>query len=211
MDISYINENTNESEAMFTSTDKRSYFYESITYVPTSIVSPIIWSDENIFSDAVFDITNSGDLSVTSAIAKVFMSFDPYGITVLPNRLKCYDQLSEEKRYIIAINNELDVMDENKSSFEVKIRQYDPEKHGYNVPIEEQKSLITKRIKSLYIDEGKLKSYPENKRHIFRVKGTNNFFFSSQMFDEIYKIALNGLASGLTAFKFSSDDKAPRR
>lgn len=211
MELSYINENTEESDAMFMCSDKREHLYEDMEYTPVSSLNPIIWEDAESYSEAIFDITNSGDLSVTKPIADVFMSFDPYGVSVLPNRLLCMDGLSTQERYIIAINNELDVLDKEKSIIEIVSEHYDPEEHGHDVPLDERESFHSQLIHKLYIDKEKLKSYPIQFRHVFRVKGTNSFFFSSEIYDELYNIALQGLASGLTAFKFDINEEAPRR
>lgn len=209
MKLAYINENTGESDAMFMCSDKREYLYEDLEFIPISALNPIVWEDEDSYSEAVFDITNSGDLSVTSAIANVFMSFDPYGIAVLPNRLGCMDGLSTQERYIIAINNELDVLDEEKSFVESIVEHYDLEEHSYEVPFDERESFHSIIVHKLYIDEKKLTSYPMCRRHIFRVAGTNSIFFSSEIYEELYNIALEGLACGLTAFKFDINEEAP--
>ncbi len=211
MDIAYINERLEQSEALFMCDDKREFLYEDMDYVPVSALSSLIWTDEDTYSEAVFDITSSGDLSVTEPIAKLFMSFDPFGITVLPNRLKCMDGISTQKRYIIAINNELDVLDENKSVVEVRTTYYDSKKHGYDIPEEDKNPIVSVLVHTLYIDEDKLLSYPENRRNIFRVKETNKFFFSSDIYECLYNLALDGLACGLTAYKFSTNEEAPRR
>ncbi|WP_413731081.1 MULTISPECIES: imm11 family protein [unclassified Shewanella] len=211
MELAYINENTEESDAMFSCSDNRGHLYEDMDYIPVSALSAVIWEDEDSYSEAVFDITNSGDLSVTKPIADVFMSFDPYGVAFLPNKLQCMDGLSTQQRYIIAINNELDVLDEEKSSIESFVEHYDPKEHGYDVPLEERESFHSVLVQKLYLDREKLETYPMNRRHIFRVKGTNSFFFSSEIYDELYIIARQGLACGLTAFKFDVDDEAPRR
>ncbi|MGI3001698.1 imm11 family protein [Shewanella algae] len=211
MELAYINENTEESDAMFSCSDNREHLYEDMDYIPVSALSAVIWEDEDSYSEAVFDITNSGDLSVTKPIADVFMSFDPYGVAFLPNRLQCMDGLSTQQRYIIAINNELDVLDQEKSNIESFVEHYDPKEHGYDVPLEERESFHSVLVQKLYLDREKLETYPMNRRHIFRVKGTNSFFFSSEIYDELYIIARQGLACGLTAFKFDVDDEAPRR
>lgn len=211
MQLSYINELLEKSYAAFMCVDKRECLYENMEYIPVTSRHPIVWEDKDSYSEAVFDITNSGDLSVTQPIAEVFMSFDPYGVVALPNQLECMDGLSEQKRYIIAINNEIDVIDEEKSVIKHRVRYYDPEEDGYDVPLEAQKPIHSIFVKKLYIDKEKLKSYPKHKTHIFRVKGTNNFFFSLEVYDALYEIALEGLAAGLTAFPFDIDEEAPRR
>ncbi|MEL4426566.1 hypothetical protein AAEH84_12335 [Shewanella indica] len=80
MELAYINENTEESDAMFRCSDNREYLFEDMDYIPVSALSAVIWEDEDSYSEAVFDITKSGDLSVTKPIADVFMSFAPYGV-----------------------------------------------------------------------------------------------------------------------------------
>ncbi|WP_226683930.1 hypothetical protein [Shewanella indica] len=83
------------------------------------------------------------------------------------------DALSTQQRYIIAINNELDVLDEDKSVIKNVIRHYAPQKHGYDVPLEEQKPFHSIIVSKLDLDREKLETYPMSRRHIFRVKGTN--------------------------------------
>lgn len=195
---------------MFMVDDLRSYLYEYIDFYPVSVISPVIWSDENMMAGGVFDITNSGDLSVTAPIAEVFMSFDPYGVSVLPSRLHCVDGASEQVRYIVAINNEVDLVDEDKSSIETKVIHYNPEKHGYDVPLEERKSIVSHRVSRLYLDEKKLKSFPEFKRHMFRVKNTETFFFSEEVFNALCEIGRKGKARGLTAYPFDVTEQAPK-
>ncbi|WP_299022837.1 DUF1629 domain-containing protein [uncultured Photobacterium sp.] len=209
MKVAYVNEDLMESNSMFMVADEREYLYSNMDYVPCSSINPIIWKDECMVSFGVFDITNSGDLSVTAPIAEVFMSFDPYGVEVYPNKLKCSDGDSDQVRYIIAINNEVDVKDDEKSVIETKIIKYDPEKHGSDVPEEDKKDLIRNRVRRLYLSEDKLNSLPDSHRHIFRVKNTEAFFFSEEVYNALYEIALEGKASGLTAYTFDTDDMAP--
>ena len=210
MKIARINEALSASNAIFMADDARAYFYEDIDFTPVSIAAPIIWSDDNVLARHVFDITNAGDLSVTAKVAEIFMSFDPYGITVLPNRLNCADGMSEQVRYVIAINNVIDVMDEDKSHIETKVRHFDPEKHGYDVPLDERKSIISQRISKLYLSEEKISKVAESKRHIFRVKGANVFFFSKDIFDVIYPLVENDTIYGLEGGLHDLSKKLPK-
>ena len=210
MEVAIINEDLMESNAMFMVADAREYLYSTMEYHPCSSIHPIIWEDESMVSFGVFDITNSGDLSVTAPIAEVFMSFDPYGIEVYPNKLDCADGMSEQQRYVIAINNIVDVVDDEKSIIDNLIIKYDPEEHGYDVPIENQADESMLHIIRLYLSEEKLKALPEAKRHIFRPEGTDTFFFSEEIYNALYKIALEGKASGLTAYTFDIKEKAPK-
>ncbi|SGZ03143.1 Putative uncharacterized protein [Moritella viscosa] len=210
MKIAKINEALYASNAMFMSDDARAYLYEDIDYIPVSIAAPIIWTDDNVLARHVFDITNAGDLSVTAKVAEIFMSFDPYGITVLPNRLDCADGMSEQVRYVIAINNEIDVLDEDKSHIERKVRHYDPEEHGYDLPLEERGSYVTERIDELYLSEEKMKKVPKCKRHIFRVKGVNVFFFSNEIYDVVYPLTLNETIYGIDGGRFDLSNRIPK-
>ncbi|TOP40841.1 hypothetical protein CGH16_25270, partial [Vibrio parahaemolyticus] len=47
MELAYINENTDESDAMFMCSDKREYLYEDLEFIPISALNPIIWEDED--------------------------------------------------------------------------------------------------------------------------------------------------------------------
>jgi len=210
MKIARLNEALSASNAMFMADDARAYFYEDIDFIPVSIAAPIIWTDDNVLARHVFDITNAGDLSVTAKVAEIFMSFDPYGITVLPNRLDCADGMSEQVRYVIAINNVIDVLDEDKSHIETKVRHFDPEKYGYDVPLDERKSIVSQRISKLYLSEEKMSKVAESKRHIFRVKGANVFFFSKDIFDVIYPLVENDTIYGLDGGLHDLSKKLPK-
>ena len=210
MKVAYINEKLITSNAMFIASDNRDFLYSDMDFNPTSTQYPIVWEDKNMVSFGVFDITNSGDLSVTAPIAEVFMSFDPYGVEFYPNRLNCADGMSDQIRYIIAIHNEVDVVDIDKSHIEKMVIKYNPEKHGYDIPDEDKKDVIMYRTSRLFLSEEKIQNLPENKKHIFRVKDTEAFFFSEEVYNALYNIAVDGKASGLTAYTFDTNEKAPK-
>jgi hypothetical protein len=74
MELAYINENTEESDAMFSCSDNRGHLYEDMDYIPVSALSAVIWEDEDSYSEAVFDITNSGDLSARIQLRSATLS-----------------------------------------------------------------------------------------------------------------------------------------
>ncbi|GAB1073550.1 MAG: hypothetical protein SAqTSA_36570 [Shewanella algae] len=41
MELAYINENTEESDAMFSCSDNREYLYEDMDYIPVSALSAV--------------------------------------------------------------------------------------------------------------------------------------------------------------------------
>lgn len=69
-------------------------------------------------------IVDCGDLSVSRLFAEILMSFDPFGIEYYPSQLKLEDG-EVQNRYILAINNIIDVLDEERSDIEISPRSGD--------------------------------------------------------------------------------------
>lgn len=168
MNFALITENYFASRVSFTPVDNRESLYSTNDYCPTSAKNAIIWQDFDGGSmSGVGPIVDSGDLSVSAAFAENLMSFDPYGIEVYPSTLKL-DDGSVENRYLLAINNLIDVLDEKKSDIEMS------PKSG-NIIVHE-----------LYLSEAKLRAIPLEKRVVFRVKGAETaMFFCEEFFDVI--------------------------
>ena len=114
MNFSIISENYFTSTSSFTCVDNREPLYSKSTYEPTSSKDPFIWEDLDSSLNNVGHISDNGDLCVSKEFADLVMSFDPYGIECYPAELRCKDG-SLENRYILALNNIIDVMDEYKS------------------------------------------------------------------------------------------------
>ncbi|MBO2562659.1 imm11 family protein [Shewanella algae] len=166
MYFSLITENYFTSTTSFTCIDNRELLYSTDEFKPTSSLRPIVWQDqESADTSKIGHIIDSGDLSISKDLAEIIMSFDPYGVEFYPSKLTLKNSEVSE-RYLLAINNVIDVIDEEESDIEVS---------PYNG------DLI---IHDLYISEEKLKNTPFNKRVVFRVKGAETaMFFCEEVFN----------------------------
>ncbi|MEL4408293.1 imm11 family protein [Shewanella algae] len=166
MYFSLITENYFTSTTSFTCIDNREFLYSTDEFKPTSSLRPIVWQDqESADTSKIGHIIDSGDLSISKDLAEIIMSFDPYGVEFYPSKLTLKNSEVSE-RYLLAINNVIDVIDEEESDIEVS---------PYNG------DLI---IHDLYISEEKLKNTPFNKRVVFRVKGAETaMFFCEEVFN----------------------------
>ncbi|MCE9783056.1 imm11 family protein [Shewanella algae] len=166
MYFSLITENYFTSTTSFSCIDNRELLYSTDEFKPTSSLRPIVWQDqESADTSKIGHIIDSGDLSISKDLAEIIMSFDPYGVEFYPSKLTLKNSEVSE-RYLLAINNVIDVIDEEESDIEVS---------PYNG------DLI---IHDLYISEEKLKNTPFNKRVVFRVKGAETaMFFCEEVFN----------------------------
>ncbi|WP_335899756.1 imm11 family protein [Shewanella algae] len=166
MYFSLITENYFTSTTSFTCIDNRELLYSTDEFKPTSSLRPIVWQDqESADTSKIGHIIDSGDLSISKDLAEIIMSFDPYGVEFYPSKLTLKNSEVSE-RYLLVINNVIDVIDEEESDIEVS---------PYNG------DLI---IHDLYISEEKLKNTPFNKRVVFRVKGAETaMFFCEEVFN----------------------------
>ncbi len=168
MYFALITENYFTSKTSFTCIDDREYLYSSNDFNPTSLLTPIVWQDqENRKGVSVGHIADNGDLSVSKELAEIIMSFDPYGIECYPSKLLLNDSELDD-RYLLAINNVIDVMDDEKSDIEISPYSGNPIVHD------------------LYLSEQKLKNIPLQNRVIFRVSGAETaMFFCEEIFNII--------------------------
>jgi hypothetical protein len=190
MYCSLITENYFTSSVIFTSVDNRESLYSTNIFHPTSSENSIVWQESESGSiKNVGPIVDCGDLSVSSGFASKLMSFDPYGVEVYPSKLKLDDgQL--EGRYLVAVNNIIDVLDENKSDIEISPRS------GKKI------------VHELYFSEEKLRSIPMDKRIAFRVKGAETaLFFCEELFDVLDSSSEFDV---LRKAKISTNDIAPK-
>lgn len=189
MYFSLITENYLASSVNFTQVDIREPMYATNDYHPTSSEHPIVWKDlERGRVNRVGPIVDCGDLSVSSTFAQKLMSFDPFGVEVYPSRLKL-DDGELEGRYLIAVNNVIDVLDEERSRIKKSPRSG---------------NLI---VHDLYISDEKLSKIPLEKRVAFRVKGANTTtFFCEELFDVIVR---DREFDPLRKAKLSTDNEAP--
>ncbi|MCE7557191.1 imm11 family protein [Aliivibrio fischeri] len=182
MNYSVITENYFSAKTSFSCIGSREMLYSKNNYEPTSSINPIIWENSNGLIKDITHIIDNGDLCVSEEFAQLIMSFDPYGIETYPAKLILSDG-TIEKRYILALNNIIDVMDDEKSITEISPKR--------------NKILV----QALYLSEEKLLTYPLEKRILFRVKGAEIATFYSEdiydlinnneRFNELRKIILN--------------------
>ncbi|WP_244291694.1 MULTISPECIES: hypothetical protein [Vibrio] len=93
------------------------------------------------------------------------MSFDPYGIEFYPAQINNHDG-SLAGRYILALNNVIDVIEEIRSE-----TRKSPKRN---------KILIME----LFLSKDKLENHPVNKRILFRVKGAETAtIFCEELYD----------------------------
>ena len=190
MYFSLISENYFTSSVNFTSVDNREAMYSTNDFHPTSAVNTIVWQDlEGGKVNNVGPIVDCGDLSVSSTFAEKLMSFDPFGIETYPSKLKL-DDGELENRYLIAINNVIDVLDEENSDIDISPRS------GRQI------------VHELYLSDEKLSRVPVAKRVAFRVKGVATaMFFCEELFDVVDSIPEFDV---LRKAKISTDDEAPK-
>ncbi|MGR5286338.1 hypothetical protein ACP3V5_13525 [Vibrio maritimus] len=169
MRFSIISEDFKRSMASFVCVDSREPLYSSSTYEPTSSLESIIWESEDGNIKGIGNIADNGDLCVSREFAELVMSFDPYGIECYPATIKLANG-TLDSRYLLALNNVVDVIDEVKS----KMRK-SPKR---------DKMLI----KGLYISEDKLTELPICKRVVFRIKGAETYTIFCH---EIYDLVVN--------------------
>ena len=190
MYFSLITENYFTSGVNFTQVDYRESMYSTNDYHPTSAENAVIWKDlEGGRVNRVGPIVDCGDLSVSSIFAEKLMSFDPYGIEFYPSKLKL-DDGELDGRYLIAVNNVIDVLDDNRSRIKKSPRSG---------------NLI---VHELYLSEEKLSKIPLENRVAFRVKGADTtIFFCEELFDAIESVPE---FDALRKAKISTDNKAPK-
>ncbi len=166
--FSLITENYFTSKTSFTCIDDREFLYSTNDFNPTASFNPIVWQDqENHKGVSVGHIADNGDLSVSKDLAEIIMSFDPYGIEFYPSKLLLNDSALDD-RYLLAVNNFIDVMDDEKSDIEISPYSGNPIVHD------------------LYLSEHKLKNIPLQNRVLFRVKGAEtSMFFCEEIFNII--------------------------
>lgn len=187
MEIAYINEDFNQGESLFTAVDTRSSFYEDNDFTPTSCIKEIVWTDDNISEIEALDLIRDGAFNVTRPIAELIMSFDPYGVEFYPARLTCSGDGVLTERYILAVDNLVDVVDFDKS---VK---------------------VTDVTTHFYLSDEKIKKLPEAKRHVFKPIGMTKTFFSIELFEALVRLDQEGkINTSIVAFSFDTSEETPR-
>ncbi len=187
MDIAYINEDFNEGESLFSTADIRSSFYDDNDFIPTSCRNEIVWADDNIFEMEALDLIRGGAFNVTRAIAELIMSFDPYGVEFYPAKLTCSGDEILTERYIIAVDNLVDVVDYDKS---IKITD------------------VTTRF---FLSDVKINKLADSKKHVFKPIGMTKTFFSIELFDALVRLDEEGkINTSIVAFSFDTSEETPR-
>ncbi|OCH19490.1 imm11 family protein [Aliivibrio logei] len=190
MYFSLITENYFTSRVSFTCVDGREFFYSTNFYHPTTSNNSIVWKDfEGGKVTQVGPIADNGDLSVNSQFAQKLMSFDPYAVEVYPSKLELEDGVVEN-RYLLAINNIIDVLDYEKSDIEISPRS------GKQI------------VHILYLSEKKLKKIPLEQRVAFRVKGVETAMFFCEEFFNI--IDSDSRFNSLRKEKIDINNRAPK-
>ncbi|OBT16682.1 hypothetical protein A9266_19025 [Vibrio tasmaniensis] len=189
MKFSIISENFQVSSTSFTCIDNREPLYSKSKYEPTSSKSPIVWEALDGSTKQVGNIADNGDLCVTKEFAEIVMSFDPYGIECYPVTLKLSDG-SLTDRYLLALNNVIDVIDDVKSR-----TRKSPKRN---------KILVME----LYLSKNKLAQIPFQKRILFRVQGADT---ATVFCEEIYDlVAEDDRYSDLRMFKLECNQEVPK-
>ncbi|NOI59680.1 MULTISPECIES: DUF1629 domain-containing protein [Vibrio] len=187
MEIAYINEDFNEGESLFTSVDIRSSFYDDNDFTPTSCINEIVWTDDDISDMEALDLIRGGAFNVTRPIAELIMSFDPYGVEFYPAKLTCSGDGALTERYIVAVDNLVDVVDFDRS---IKVTD------------------VTTRF---YLSDEKIRKLPESKRHVFKPIGMTKTFFSIELFDALVRLDAEGkINTSIVAFSFDTSEETPR-
>ncbi|UUM32476.1 imm11 family protein [Vibrio japonicus] len=189
MHFSIISEDYRAPSTSFTCIDNREPLYSKSTLEPTSSYEPIVWEATDGSIKGVGNIADNGDLCVSKELAELVMSFDPYGIECYPAELRFRDG-TLNKRYILAINNIVDAMDELKSR-----TRKSPKRN---------KILVME----LYLSEEKLRQVPFHKRVLFRVHGAET---ATIFCEEIYDLVNCGnMFNDLRTLKLDCDKEVPK-
>lgn len=187
MEVAYINEDFNEGESLFIPIDIRSSFYDDNDFIPTTSVSEIVWYDDDILSIEALDLIRAGAFNVTKSIAELIMSFDPYGVEVYPAKLKCSGEGVLAERYILAVDNLVDVVDFDKC---IK---------------------VTDVTTSFFLSDEKIMKLPESKRHVFKPIGMTKTFFSIELLEALVRLDEEGnINTSIVAFSFDTTEETPR-
>ncbi|OBT16705.1 hypothetical protein BCT35_21410 [Vibrio lentus] len=147
----------------------------------------MVWSDKDLANIEALDIIDASCLNVTKEIAEVIMSFDPYGVEVYPATLKCGSNQTLTGRYLVTVDNEVDVIDQDRSL------------------------KVTDTTTRFYLSEEKILALEPSKSHVFNPKGMLKTFFSNELFEALVVIAQAGkIKTSIVAYTFDTLDETPR-
>nr|WP_086937945.1 DUF1629 domain-containing protein [Thaumasiovibrio occultus] len=194
--LATLSEDLLSNDIMAKPSDAREYLHSHNRYIPVSSDNYFVWDIGEADIDALPDMIDKGDRVVSKAVMDVIMSWDPYGVIFVPVKLKSNDSLSDS-RYIMAVNNIIDVMDEENSFV------FTRDNSRYNLPPD----IV---VNELYISETKYAQICESKKHIFRVKGADGtIFFSAQMANTVWDVAVSEGLQGMVMQPFDFNEEAP--
>ncbi|SGZ03181.1 Putative uncharacterized protein [Moritella viscosa] len=195
-ELATFSENLLSNDIMSQALDSREFLYSSQKFVPISMINPIIWEAAGADMTGIPDILDKGDRIISKVVMEAIMAWDPYAVVVLPAALKADDGLAKD-RYLLSVNNIIDVMDEDESFIFMK------DLSDYDLPPE-------LKVAELFIDAEKYHVIPEHKKHIFRVKGSDDtIFFSMELVKHVWDIAMQADCQGIVYTPFDFDEEAP--
>lgn len=195
-ELATFSENLLSNDIMSQARDAREFLYSSEKFTPTSSLNPIIWEADGAQMDGIPDILDKGDRIISKVVMDAIMAWDPYAVTVLPAALQTDNGLSTQ-RYLLSVDNIIDVMDEEESYMFMR------DLSDYDLPPE----LI---VNELFIDPEKYHAIAEHKKHIFRVKGSDDtIFFSMALVKHVWEIAMQADCQGIVYTPFDFDEEAP--
>ncbi|SHO23005.1 Putative uncharacterized protein [Moritella viscosa] len=195
-ELATFSENLLSNDIMSQTLDSREFLYSSQKFVPISVINPIIWEAADADMMGIPDILDKGDRIISKVVMEAIMAWDPYAVVVLPAALKADDGLAKD-RYLLSVNNIIDVMDEDESFVFMK------DLSDYDLPPE-------LKVAELFIDAEKYHLIPEHKKHIFRVKGSDDtIFFSMELVKHVWDIAMKADCQGIVYTPFDFDEEAP--
>ncbi|WP_299020137.1 DUF1629 domain-containing protein [uncultured Photobacterium sp.] len=194
--LAIFSEDIFANDIMAKNVDAREYLYSHNEVIQLSSINPIVWDVEDTLIEDIPDILDKGDRVVSKVIMESIMAWDPYGLIFMPAALKSERGLSEA-RYLMCVNNIIDVMDEDESIV------YWRDRSDYDLPDE----LV---VRELYISESKYNLIPECKRHVFRVKGADDkIFFSTELVNKVWDIAVRAGCRDLVQEAFHFHEETP--
>ncbi len=176
--------------------DSREFLYSIDKFLPVSSVEAIVWSVGDHDLEDVPDIIDKGDRLVSKLIMEAIMAWDPYGIIFLPAKLHSTSN-KLDGFYIMSVNNIIDVIDETESFVFME------DKSHLGLP---PKVVVSE----LFISESKYNAIQSHKKHVFRVKDSDDtIFFSTELVNHVWDIAQKNGAIGLVQEPFDFDEEAP--
>lgn len=176
--------------------DSREFLYSINKFLPVSSAEAIVWNVGDHDLEDVPDIIDKGDRLVSRLVMEAIMAWDPYGVMFLPAELHSTSK-KLDGFYIMSVNNVIDVIDETESFVFMR------DKSHLGLP---PKVVVSE----LFISESKYNAIQSHKKHVFRVKDSDDtIFFSTELVNHVWDIAQKNGAIGLVQEPFDFDEEAP--